>query len=130
GSAWSFAGNAGLAGNGAFTANDAPAPQGTQVAFLQGAGSAISQAVNFTAGTYFLSFSAAQRATYNWSKQTFWALVDGSVVGTCTPSGTSYAAYTTAPFTVSAGTHTIAFVGLNPNGGDNTALIDQVAINL
>src|SRR5205823_3162250 len=36
GSAWSFSGNAGLSGNGSvFTSGNPPAPQGTQVAFLQ-----------------------------------------------------------------------------------------------
>jgi hypothetical protein len=28
-----------------------------------------------------------------------------------------------------AGIHTVTFIGLNPNGGDNTAFIDQVAIS-
>src|SRR5207249_2223436 len=32
-------------------------------------------------------------------------------------------------FTVTAGVHTVAFVGLNPNGGDNTAFIDQASVN-
>jgi hypothetical protein len=54
--------------------------------------------------------------------------VDGKVVGICSLAGTSYTGYTTAAFTVAAGHHTIAFVGLDPNGGDNTAFIDQVSI--
>src|SRR5262249_47341947 len=116
GSAWSFSGNAGLAGNGsAFTAGNPPAPQGTQVAFVQTTGS-VSQAVNFTAGSYTLSFSAAQRG--NWTaagNQTLQVLVDGTVVATVTPTGTSYATYSTAAFTVTAGPHTIAFLGLDPN---------------
>ena len=62
GSAWSFSGSAGLAGNGSdFTSGNPNAPQGSQVAFLQETGS-ISQAVNFAAaGSYLISFSAAQR---------------------------------------------------------------------
>src|SRR5205085_8082033 len=45
GSAWTFLGGAGLAGNGSsFTAGNPPAPQGAQVAFLQSSGSSISQA--------------------------------------------------------------------------------------
>ena len=55
-------------------------------------------------------------------------LVDGAQVGTVTPVSTSYALYQTPNFTVTAGTHTIQFVGLNPLGGDNTAFIDEVAI--
>ena len=54
-------------------------------------------------------------------------LIDGNVVGTFTPSGTSYQSFTTAAFTVTAGTHTITFQGLDSAGGDNTAFIDQVA---
>jgi hypothetical protein len=55
--------------------------------------------------------------------------VDGSVVGTFTPGSTSYASYTTNAFTVTAGTHTVTFVGQDPNGGDNTAVLGQVAIS-
>ena len=52
-------------------------------------------------------------------------LVDGMVVGTFTPSGTSYQSYSTAAFTVTAGSHTIAFQGLDTAGGDNTAFVDR-----
>jgi hypothetical protein len=83
--------------------------------------------VTLAAGTYAISFSAAQRANYQSSIQTFQVRIDGVAVGTYTPSTTSYTTFTTN-FTVAAGVHTIAFVGLNPNGGDNTAFIDQVAI--
>ena len=54
-------------------------------------------------------------------------LVDGVVVGTFTPSGTTYQTYTTAAFSVAAGTHTIKFQGLDSAGGDNTAFVDAVA---
>ncbi len=127
-SPWSFAGQAGVSGNGSgFTSGNPSAPQGAQVAFLQNSGS-FSQAVTLAAGTYVVSFSAAQRATFQSSAQTFQVRIDGTVVGTFTPSGTAYAAYTSSTFTVAAGVHTVAFVGLNPNGGDNTAFLDQVAI--
>jgi hypothetical protein len=128
GSAWSFAEGAGLAGNGsAFTVYNPPAPQGTQVAFLQGAGIA-SQSVDPGAGTYTLTLSAAQRAVSQASSQTIQVLVDGAPVGTFTPPGTAYTAYTTDPFVLTAGAHTLTIRGLNPNGGDNTALIDAVRL--
>ena len=57
-------------------------------------------------------------------------LVDGIVVGTFSPAGASYASYTTGSFTLTAGIHTLLFKGLNPNGGDNTAFIDQLVVNL
>jgi hypothetical protein len=130
GSPWTFSGGAGLTGNGSlFTAGNPPAPQGTQVAFLQNTGQ-VSQSIDLSAGTYAINLSAAQRANSQASRQTFRVLVDGTVVGIFTPSATSYATLTTGPFTVGAGTHTLTIAGLNPNGGDNTAFIDQVVVNV
>ena len=128
GSPWTFDNGSGVAGNGSgFTAGNPNAPQGTQVAFLQATGS-FSQSVTLAAGTYSLSFSAAQRANFQSSSQTIQVQVDGAAVGTFTPAGTNYAAYNTASFTVTAGSHTIRFVGLDPDGQDNTAFIDQVSL--
>jgi hypothetical protein len=128
-SPWTFTGQAGVSGNGSgFTSGNPNAPEGSQVAFLQNAGS-FSQDVSLSAGTATISFSAAQRATFQSSSQTFEVTIDGTVVGTFTPSSTSYATFTTSAFPVTAGVHTIAFVGLNPNGGDNTAFIDQVVLS-
>ena len=104
------------------------APQGSQVAFLQKTGT-ISQAVNFAAaGSYLISFSAAQRGNFGTSNEEFQVLVDGTVVGTITPAGTSYATYTTASFNVTAGSHTITFAGVDPSGADYTAFLDQASI--
>src|SRR5262249_42942201 len=92
------------------------------VAFLQGQGS-FSQAVTFAAGTYTLSFQAAQRPG---NSQTFEVLVDGKVVGTFQPTGTGFQAFTTDAFTVTAGSHTVEFLGPNTHGGDNPASLDAV----
>jgi hypothetical protein len=128
GSAWAFSGAAGLTGNGSgFTSGNPSAPQGNQAAFLQGYGS-ISQSVDFTAGSYVITVDAAQRGNSQASTQTIEILVDGAVVGTITPAGTAYAAYSSKSFIVTAGLHKIAFDGLDPLGGDNTALLDQVTI--
>ena len=54
-------------------------------------------------------------------------LVDGNVVGTFKPTGTSYQTYATAAFTVTAGAHTIEFLGLDTAGGDNIAFLDAVS---
>jgi hypothetical protein len=127
---WTFRSSAGVAANGSgFTYANPDAPEGTQVAFLQGNGGA-GQMVNFpNTGTYSISFLAAQRAG-NYSSQTFQILVDGSAVSTITPPGTAYAPYTSNRFVISAtGNHTIAFVGIDPDGQDNTAFIDEVRIN-
>ncbi len=130
GTAWSFTGEAGVAGNGSgFTAGNPNAPQGTQVAFLQETGT-MTQTVDFTvAGTYQLSFSAAQRANYGSSKEKVQVLIDGTVVDAFTPASTRYNSYTTAAFTVTAGSHTITFAGVDPSGSDYTALLDQLSIS-
>lgn len=129
GSAWIFDGTAGVANNGsAFTAGNVNAPQGSQVAFLQ-MSSSISQTVHLSAGTYQVSFTAAQRANLA-SAQTFEVLVDGYVVGTFNNlPGTAYSQLTTYSFDVGYGYHNITFLGTNLNSGDNTVFIDEVSIN-
>jgi hypothetical protein len=128
GTPWSYSGPAGLAGNNSgFTSANPNAPSGSQVAFLQGTGS-ISQTVSLNAGTYSICLEAAQRANFNQGGQEFEVLVDNVVVATIAPVSGSYALYSTGDFTVAAGSHAIVLVGLNPFGGDNTALIDQVNI--
>lgn len=129
GSAWTFAGNAGISGNGsAFTGGGPAAPDGGQVAVLQTTGS-MTQALSFAqAGSFVVSFLAAQRANQGTSAEDFQVLIDGTVVGTFRPSGTSYQAYATAPMALAAGQHTLQFVGLDTAGGDNTAFIDAVRL--
>src|SRR5262249_24978470 len=108
---------AGLVANGSAFGN-ADAPVGNQAAFLQRTGS-IRQAVSLAAGTYVLSFLAAQRPS---NQQTFQVLVDGIEVGTFQPAGSSYQAYTTGSFTVTtAGSHTLEFLGTNSTSPDNSA---------
>src|SRR5690606_35375332 len=119
GSPWTFTGLAGVSGNGSALTSDNPsAPQGNQVALLQQKG-LISQATYFPAGTYSLSFQAAQRGG---QAQAFQVLVDGVAVGPQSgfqPASSTYTSFTSDSFTVGAGYHTIQFLGLNPNGGDN-----------
>jgi hypothetical protein len=131
GTSWAFSpGLAGVSANGsAFTAGNANAPDGAQVAFIKDTGW-ISQSVYLADGYYNVSFLAAQRDHWQTQYQTLEVLVDGNVVGTATPAGTSYGLYQTSDFSVTtAGMHTIKIVGLNPLGGDNTALIDDVVLD-
>ena len=58
-------------------------------------------------------------------------LVDRANVGSgITPASTTYTGYTSISFTVSTGMHATTMQGLNPQGGDNTALIDRVMLNM
>lgn len=133
GAGWAFSGS-GVAANGsAFTSGNANAPDGTQVAYLQGTGS-ISQILSgLTPGaTYEVTFAASQRQNKTGGQpgQTFDARIDGVVTGSFEPSQAS-AGYADVSFrfTATSSQHTLAFAGTNLNGGDNTAFIDHIRLN-
>ena len=125
GSPWTFISSAGLSGPAsAFTGGYAGAPNGSQVAFLQGGGG-VKQSVSFQAGTFILTFYAAQRKS-PLSRQTVQVSIDSQVVATVVPGSSAYTPFTSSNFTVTAGSHSVTFIGTNPFGGDNTAFIDLV----
>ncbi|QEH39071.1 hypothetical protein OJF2_76830 [Aquisphaera giovannonii] len=114
---------AGIAGNGSvYTKNNGPAPQGLQVAFIQG-GSSISQTITLAQGSYTLSLVAVQAAT-NSAPQVLTVLVDGVPVGTINPKGPKYAPFS-IPFSVGPGAHTITFQGAA--SGSGTVLLDAIS---
>ncbi|MDQ6618091.1 MAG: Ig-like domain repeat protein, partial [Pseudomonadota bacterium] len=129
GTTWSFVG-AGITGNGnAFTSGNAGAPQGAQVAFIQGNPSSVSQTASLAGGQYTISFSAAQRGNYQYGTQVIQVQVDGALVGQYQPPGVAYTTYQTAPFSVATtGNHTIALIGAG-SGSDFTAFVDDLRIN-
>ena len=136
GASWAFTARSGSTGSGitangsGFTSSNGNAPQGVQAAFLQGTGT-ISQAISgLTPGsTYIVTFSAAQRVTYNSGGQTWNVTMNGTTLASYAP-GESASAYTTyaAQFTATAATETLAFVGTDTKGGDNTVFLDNVTI--
>ena len=131
GTPWTFTQNsgfAGIAGNlGPFTDHNANAPEGEQVGILK-LDASISQTINFpVAGTYTLSFLAAQRMFYNTGDEMMNIYVDGVAIATYTPPSIYYQTYISPSFAVTAGPHTIAFTGM-VNAGDSTAFIDDVTI--
>lgn len=125
GSAWTFHNGAGLSDNNSgFTSGNPNAPQGSQVLFIQ-TGGRMTQTLDFVAGQYVFSLKAAQRGNWQASYQVLELRVDGVAVQTIQPAGTAYQSFSTAPITLSSGSHTIELRGLNPNGGDNTAFVDE-----
>ena len=88
----------------------------------------MSQAVSMDAGSYDISFDAAQRGNWQSQAQQIEVLVNGTVVATVTPASMSYDSHSTGNFTVAAGTHTIEFLGLAPATADSTAFIDLVSL--
>jgi len=132
GAAWAFSGTgasgSGIVANGSGF-NNPNAPEGSQAAFLQQYGSFAQTIAGFTPGTsYTINYSAAQRGTVQNGGESWNVVIDGTVIKSNAPGGTSYTAQT-ATFTATAGFHTIAFVGTNLNGGDNTVFIDNLSFN-
>jgi hypothetical protein len=122
---WTFNSSGIIANSGGF--GNPNAPEGVQSCFLQQSGY-IEQTLYIPgAGTYTLSMLAAQRPN---NTQTFNVYYDGNLIGTITPSSTSYLAYSTNNFTVTPGNHTIKLEGTNPLGGDNTAFVDDIEITV
>ena len=121
---YKFSGQCGIAANGSgFTLGNPAAPEGSQVAFVQKAGS-ISLTVSYPAGTYTLGALVANRANYGGA-QTVVVALDGQTIGTW-KGGKDYTAVSTLPFTVTSGTHTLTFTG--QQAGDCTLLVDKLQI--
>jgi polygalacturonase len=128
GSPWTFTDSAGVAGNWTdLTLGNPDAPQGTQVAFLENLGG-VSQTLVFPAGAWTVSCLAGQWAG-NSSSQSIQVLVDGVPVGTFTPADVNYAPFTSDSFTVTAGAHTVSFVGIDPDGQENIAFLDEASVD-
>ena len=130
---WTFISSAGIQHNG--SAWGAPnAPDGVQTAFLQdgttGGNGTISQLFSLpAAGTYAVSFYSALRA-YRTSPtiMSFIVTMDGTNIGAFSPTSTSFSLFTTSPIVLSAGSHTLSFVGTGA-APDTADFIDFVTLN-
>ena len=127
---WTFSGasgnGSGIVANGSGFSNP-NAPEGVQAAFVQSNGVIAQVLSGFAPGTsYTITYSAAQRSGASQNGGESWNVaIDGNVIKANTPGATYYTAYT-ATFTATAMTHTLAFVGTDLAGGDNTVFIDNV----
>ena len=129
GSAWTFTNGAGLSRNSSgFTSANPPAPEGNQVLFLQDVDATATQSITFGPGKFRLVLAVAQRGSSNNGGQTLEVSVDGRVLGRFIPPNSSYLDVATTTLEVAAGSHTVQIRGINPLGGDNTALIDNLRL--
>jgi len=133
---YNYAPDGTTANAGAFTSKNPPAPEGKQVAFLQSTGTFAQVVSGLIPGKrYTISFWAAQRIFINeihptqQPGQTWNVCVNGNVVGSFAPptAATDYKKYS-ASFKAGMSPSTVAFVGTDLNGGDNTVFIDDVQI--
>jgi hypothetical protein len=132
GGIWTFAGGTGVSASGSGFTSGGVAPEGNQIAFIQGGNtSIISQSITgFQANTnYIVTFGAIQRTNCcNAGGQDIQVYLDTNLLGTFHPATYGYVEYSTSTFTTTAGAHTVKFVGLNSLGGDHTAFVDNVRI--
>ena len=126
---WTFSGTSGIQGNGSAW-RAAPAPHGTQTAFIQNLGT-IGQAITLNAGSYTLTFQAARRSFSEpaGSVQPIRVSIDGQQIGPLvTPSSTVFSSFS-IPFSVAtSGAHTIQFAGTD-GSGDKSTFVDMVTIS-
>ncbi len=125
GGVWNFAGTSGIAADNSQFLNTAPG--GTQAAFLQNS-SSFSQSISVgVTGIYDLSFEATNRPGYNADNLAI--DVDGVSVQSWSflrlNSGSVFQTFAVG-IPLTAGTHTLAFVGAS-SGGDTTTLIDNIS---
>ncbi len=121
---WTFSASSGICHN-TFCAT-AP-PQGSQAGFIQGTGT-LSQTVTVNAaGFYAISFQAEGRGG-GYGPDGVVVQVDGTAVGTWSASAVSQSAWLSylAVANLTAGNHTLTFVGNNTLGGDKSLAIDNV----
>jgi titin len=131
GTSWTYTGSAGVVpnGNATYTSGNGLAPDGGQVGFFQNNATATQNITVSQTGWYTLSFYTAQSApqVHN-GNQTLNVYVDGNLVGSATPGGHAWQAYTTNPFRITtAGGHTIELAGTAASGA--TALMDAVNLS-
>ena len=129
---WTFTGNSAIEYSGGSFGTVTNIPNGTQFAVIQGSNGgtigAISQTMTVnTTGAYTISLYVAQRSGY--TAQPVTVSMDGTLLGTFTPTSNGFVQFTTSAFSIYAGTHSFKFSGTK-NTGDNDSFIDQVSLNL
>lgn len=126
GGAWTYTAASGVNGpTTGFINAGQPILHGTQVGFLQGTGSMAQSIAGWAAGSY--QITGRMNARLNNGTLPFDVLVDGTVVGTFTPTATTnFSTFQTTPFTVTGGSHTVML--RTTSNQDLTVLLDDLAI--
>jgi len=107
----------------------APPPEGLQAAFLENTGTVKQTLVNVDQGNYQLSFFAVGQGTN--SVNPIQVLIDGSLVYSIAApslSGTTWEQFTTPTFSLSAGNHTIEFLGQGQGTSPVASALDNVKL--
>ena len=131
-SGYNFTGGTGIASNGSgFTGANPNAPQGTQVAFLQGSGSSITRTItiNNHNRSYRVLLKAALR-NMGVQQKTIRVFIDNTLIGDFPLTSINYMEKVSQAIVLSQGTHTLKIQAINPVSGDHTAFVDDVRLEL
>ncbi len=128
GSSWTFSGNSGIAGTSSGLTG-LSGYSGVQAGFLQSntaSGGTITQTISVSVGgSYEITFNTAQATS---SSEVIEVLIDGNSVGTFNATSSTFTSFTTDPFTINVGQHTLTLETVSPLTGTNTTFVDQVSL--
>jgi hypothetical protein len=129
GTPWTLSGGAGYSGaSTAFTSGNPPPPEGSQVLFLQNSAQA-SQQLMLEAGTYTLSFRAAQRLNNGAQTQQLQVVLGGTIRGTFQPAASGiYQLFQIEIVLPAQGVYTLELKGLGVPGYDVTVFADDLRL--
>jgi hypothetical protein len=128
GATWTFLGNSGIAGNGSAW-GFAPAPDGTQVAFLQVSGttsSSFSQTISAVAPGDRISFFHAQRPGYGINS--YDVLYNSTLLGSFSPASTTFVQVSVVIPGGAPSSGTLLFQSTGATGGDRGTGIDALTV--
>jgi autotransporter-associated beta strand protein len=136
GSGWTFTGNSGIVADGGFDGTGISgmynAPDGNQAALLQAVSNFTQIVSGFSAGPFTLSLYAEGR-NYLSGANPLQISIDGTTLnfnGSSTitpPTGNHFTFYTSTPFIVSTGSHTLKIAGTDAGLGDVTSFVDAIS---
>lgn len=129
GGPWTFTSGAGLSqNNSGFTSGNPGAPEGAQVLFLQGGGSATQSFSVPRTGFYRFRLRGARRGNHpsGGATKNLRVTFAGVVVGEFRLLNTSYEEYVTTVLYLNAGTYSLVLKGINPIAGDHAGFVDDL----
>lgn len=133
GGPWTFTSGGGISKNNtAFTSGNPVAPEGNQVLFLQGGGTASHPVSINLAGFYRFRLKAALRGNnqQDGEVKNIRVSIAGYEVAEFSLPNFNYNEMVTTAIYLTAGSHTLTLVGVNPGPGDNTGFVDDVRMEM
>lgn len=133
GGPWTFANGGGISKNNTgFTSGNPSAPEGNQVLFLQGVGTASHPVSINLAGFYRFRFKGALRGNnqQDGEEQNIRVSIAGYEVGEFALPDFNYNEMVSTAIYLTAGSYTLTLAGVNPAPGDNTGLVDDVRMEM